>query len=139
MNNKFEENYMKSNTEDRLLEMAKVANIQKNQMGLKQGMTIIIYTSNYKGSGEEPNFHLFPYISENIPNKSDLITRVKITQNIPKDTNDIVSIDGNPEVPTEYKEVILEWAKTSNKLGNNNWKFLQYMWNLNQNEEVFSL
>lgn len=108
--------------------------------GINNGTVLELITLEDDESDEEPYFHLFPGSHIDRKDKSnnyDLITRVKITKDLPSVKDDIVSIQNNPPVPEEYKEFILKWSKEYDKFGINNWKFLQCTWNCVQNIQSF--
>ena len=114
-----------------LREMALMAKIEAYSK-LPKGMRIDIITTEYKGTGEEPHFHLFP--ANHIPRKGrannyDLITRVAITENIPSQPSDIRAIAGNKDVPKEYQEAIFKWSQENDdELNINNWRLLKSFW-----------
>lgn len=114
-------------------EMALMALVQGNPRTLPNGMRIEVITSEFKGTGEEPHFHLFPAnhrTRDGRANNYDLITRVAITKEIPSQPSDIHAIANNEPVPKEYQEAIYEWSqKDDEEFGLNNWRQLQLFWN----------
>lgn len=126
----FEDIY--NETHKPLREMALMALIRANPRTIPKGMRIEVITTEYKGTGEEAHFHLFP--ANHIPrngkaNNYDLITRVALTNDIPKSPEDIYEIKGNNPVPEEYKEAIFQWSQENDKeLGVNNWKLARNFW-----------
>ncbi len=127
-----------------LQEMARIITVESGKagklLGIENGVIIEVITSEYKDTGEEPHFHLFPGNHKDKKGKAnnyDLITRVKITKELPKSKDDIVAIKDNKAVPEDYKNFIYNWSKKTNKFGFNNWLVLQNMWNSIQSKEVF--
>ena len=98
---------------------------------LPQGMRLEVVTSEYIGTGEEPHMHLYPASHKDRTGKAnnyDLIARVKVTENPPKNPGEVVSIKDNKAVPKEYRQAIYEWANQSNKYGVNNWIAVKMFW-----------
>jgi hypothetical protein len=95
-------------------------------------MRIEVINTEYKGTGEEPHFHLFP--ANHVPRKGkannrDLITRVHITEEPPKGPRDGKARPGNSPVPREYQEAIFRWSrKRDDKYKINNWDLLNLFW-----------
>ena len=91
---------------DKFMEMVVIGRRDADKK-LKKGMKLIIYSSEYHGTGEEHHMHLYPashkpYIYD------DLITKIKVTETPPKSPDDVVAIKDNPPVPKEYQEAIFE-------------------------------
>lgn len=80
---------------------------------LSQGLRIEIVMYNTNDARGTPHLSLFPYKHkdrEGWENKYDLITCVKLTDYRPETIDEIVPLEGNPEVPLEYKNAVLQWA-----------------------------
>jgi hypothetical protein len=110
-------------------EMALMGKVASNK-DLPKGMRIDVITTEFKGTGEEPHFHLFPanHITKNgKSNNYDLITRVKITENPPNNPDSVQPIVDNPPVPKEYQKAIWEWAFQT-KRGVTNWERTKIVW-----------
>ena len=118
---------------EHLREMALMGIIQANPRMLPNGARIEVITSEYKGTGEEPHFHLFPANHKSKAGKAnnyDLITRVALTKELPEYENDIHSIKDNNPVPKEYQKAIFKWSKEiDEESGLNNWKMARLFWN----------
>lgn len=93
---------------------------------LPKGLRIEIVMYNTNDARGTPNLSLFPYKHkdrEGWENKYDLITCVKLTEKVPKTVDDIVPLEGNPEVPLEYKNAVLQWANDGD-----NWETAKASW-----------
>ena len=93
---------------------------------LPKGLRIEIVMYNANDARATPNLCLFPYKHkdrEGWENKYDLITCVKLTDNLPETIDEIVPLEGNSEVPLEYKKAVWEWANESN-----NWETAKTAW-----------
>ena len=115
-----------------LREMALMALIRADPRTLPKGMRIEVITTEYKGTGEEQHFHLFPanHISrKGKANNYDLITRVALPEKPPNGPEEIYAITNNPIVPKEYQRAIYEWSRSDDeKTGCNNWKLTRTFW-----------
>ena len=122
--------------EEVLDERGFIGRINKNEMGLEMGMSIIIYDC----KGQEnvvPHFCVFPY-SKEWPKMENLIGKVKITQKKPEKVEDIYTLD-DFSLSEEYKKAILQWAdENNNGLKIKNWELVKMFWDMNQYTEVFS-
>lgn len=118
-----------------LQEMARLCKMQSGRMGLKKGMIIEVVTREYQGTCEEPHFHLYP-ASHKFGDKSDLITRVRITQKRPLKAEQVMAIADNTDVPYEYKEAIVAWAQQRDSFGDNNWESVKKLWNQTQDGKM---
>jgi hypothetical protein len=58
-----------------------------------------------------------------------------ITQNAPRNFRYVFDCDKKKSIPTEYKKIIVEWAKKKSKRGVNNWLRLDDMWEALHEEE----
>ena len=116
-----------------LQEMALLGLVKSNPRTLPKGMRIEVITKEFKETGEEPHFHLFP--ANHIPksgnaNNYDLITRVALTEEQPKDISYIRPIAKNNPIPKEYKNAIFNWSQENDdETGVNNWKLARTFWN----------
>ena len=93
---------------------------------LPKGLRIEIVMYNTNDARGTPHLSLFPYKHkdrEGWENKYDLITCVKLSENLPETIDDIVPLEGNPEVPLEYKNAVLQWANEGN-----NWETANAAW-----------
>jgi hypothetical protein len=117
---------------ERLREMACIALIKSNPRTLPDGMRLDVITKEYKGTGEEPHFHLFPAnhtARDGKANNYDLITRVALPNNPPKTPNEVRAIQGNKPIPKEYQNAIYNWARERYKnLEISNWVFSRSVW-----------
>jgi hypothetical protein len=79
------------------------------------------------GEHNPPHAHLYPPGQK--PSKRSLITKFLILDSPPRQISDIKVMKGKPQVPTEYANLIVQWAKDKNELGINNWVGLRNDWN----------
>jgi len=113
-------------------ERALMALVKSNPETLPKGMRIEVITTENKGTGEEPHFHLFP--ANHVPKKGkannyDLITRVALTEEPPNQPSDVHSITGNNPVPEEYQKAIFDWSQENDEeIRLNNWKLTRVFW-----------
>jgi hypothetical protein len=91
------------------------------------GMRLEIETSEYKGTGEEPYFHLYKAKHRSGDRKDSSITRVALTETPPSKIEDLHPIKGNPPIPKSYLKPILDWSK-GKKREVNNWVNALNMW-----------
>ena len=107
--------------------MATVEKMNSNKK-LSKGIRLEIITREYKNTGEEPHFHLLAASHRDRDvkaNNYDLITRVKVTDDLPETKDDIVVIKDNPPIeknikrryldgqskPTNAVSIIAHWLK----------------------------
>ena len=93
---------------------------------LPKGLRIEIVMYNANDARGTPHLSLFPYKHkdrEGWENKYDLITCVKLTEKVPKTVDDIIPLEGNPTVPLEYKNAVLQWANEAD-----NWETAKTSW-----------
>lgn len=93
---------------------------------LPKGLRIEIVMYNTNDARGTPHLSLFPYKHkdrEGWENKYDLITCVKLTEKVPKTVDDIIPLEGNPTVPLEYKNAVLQWANEAD-----NWETAKTSW-----------
>ena len=93
---------------------------------LPKGLRIEIVMYNTNDARGTSNLALFPYKHEDREsweNKYDLITCIKLTENKPQTIDDIVPLEGNPAIPLEYKNAVLQWANEGN-----NWETANAAW-----------
>ena len=93
---------------------------------LPKGLRIETVIYDAKDARGTPNLSLFPYKHKDrdgFENNYDLISRIKITENVPKSIDDIVPLEGYPAVPVEYKKAVLQWANESK-----NWECARSAW-----------
>ena len=76
---------------------------------------------------EHPPAHAHLYGSGRKPTKANFITRFIISDDPPKEKSDIKVMKGEKEMPSEYAELIIEWAADSER-GENNWDRLKNDW-----------
>lgn len=78
---------------------------------------------------EHPPAHAHLYGSGRKPTPQNFITQFAITDNPPKEKSDIKVMEGEREIPSEYAELLIEWANDSER-GINNWNGLIRDWEL---------
>jgi len=96
-----------------------------------KGMSLEIYTSEFKGTGEEPHIHLFP------ANRENLITRIALTKEKPQKPTDLHPIKDNSPIPKDYFDPIFEWVQGTSKRGTNNWENALNIWDAIQDSVSF--
>jgi hypothetical protein len=135
----FEKIYIKFR-KNRIAPMREMVRVFKKDTdsNLPNGFLIEMITPEFKGTGEEPHFHLFP--ANHIDRRSkqnnyDLVSRVHITKNLPSQLEDIHAINNkkNPLLPKNYQLALFNLFKNNSKL----WEKLQDLWDLQANANEF--
>jgi len=113
-------------------ERALIALVKANPKTLPEGMRIEVITTKYNATSEKPHFYLFP--ADHTPKKGnannyDLISRVFLSDEPPKNIEDIRAIKGNKPISEIYKKAILKWShETDDILKINNWLLANIFW-----------
>ena len=81
------------------------------------------------GKGDEFPPHACLYSHEKRPTKNTLITKFLLTETPPNDISDIKAMEGCEEIPFEYANMVIHWAKEINKFKLTNWVNLLDSWN----------
>jgi hypothetical protein len=103
-------------------EMATSCHPKRN--GGKYPMWIRVEYTN--GEHFPPHAHL--YYPDQRPSKKSLITKFIISDKAPVSPLDIKVMKGQPAVPIEFANLIVNWAENKNSLGINNWLALRNDW-----------
>lgn len=108
-----------------------VAGMVPPNADIPRGMKIYVIQERRVSAARVMHFYLFPYSHTDksyIPCVYDLITRVAVTESIPASVDDIVAVDGDLPVPSEYRYAIFKWAQEVNKWGTKNWIDILSLW-----------
>jgi hypothetical protein len=108
--------------------------IQNNQQRLEE-MAIVcreedgygIVIELHSGDHNPPHAHLLDSSSR------EYLGKFEITDNAPRDIEDVTDCDKKQSIPSWAKEAVVDWAKADNKkLRINNWDRLNIAWDILQ-------